>query len=114
MANVYEAFQNWIRVVKSGGFLIITVPDEDLYERGNWPSSFNPDHKWTFTIYKTNSWSPKSLNVLDLLIHYASEIEVERVVLVNEFFDYAVRDKHLDQTRSPVTECCIEVIVRKK
>jgi hypothetical protein len=44
----------------------VIVPDEDLYEQGVWPSRFNPDHKWTFTIAKHTSWSPVSVNLLDL------------------------------------------------
>jgi ABC-type Zn uptake system ZnuABC Zn-binding protein ZnuA len=43
------------------------VPDEDLYEQGCWPSVFNSDHKWTFTLKKAKSWSPKSVNVADLV-----------------------------------------------
>ena len=39
------------------------VPDEDLYEQGQFPSTYNVDHKWTFTILKTTSWSPCSLNL---------------------------------------------------
>src|SRR5215472_3075470 len=56
----------WWKLVKQGGFLFILVPDEDLYEQGVFPSRFNPDHKATFTISKAKSWSPKSINVLDL------------------------------------------------
>jgi hypothetical protein len=44
----------------------VIVPDEDLYEQGIWPSRFNSDHKWTFTIAKHASWSPVSINLLDL------------------------------------------------
>src|SRR5262249_11048404 len=54
--DVREALQNWIRVVKPGGYLIVTIPDEDLYEQGHWPSHFNVQHKWTFTIAKAISW----------------------------------------------------------
>jgi SAM-dependent methyltransferase len=114
MVDVREALQNWLRVVKPEGFLIITVPDEDLYELGNWPSKFNPDHKWTFTIYKHDSWSPKSINILDLLIEFSSQIEVERVVLLNDFFREPLRKKGFDQTLTPVAECAIEVIFKKK
>jgi SAM-dependent methyltransferase len=32
-----EALGNWIRVVRPGGHLVISVPDEDLYEQGQWP-----------------------------------------------------------------------------
>ena len=37
-----------------------------MYEQGVFPSRFNPDHKATFTLSKAQSWSPKSVNVLDL------------------------------------------------
>jgi SAM-dependent methyltransferase len=57
---------DWWTLVRPGGYLFILVPDEDLYEQGVFPSRFNPDHKATFTISKVNSWSPKSINVLDL------------------------------------------------
>ena len=44
----------------------LVVPDEDLYEQGVFPSRFNDDHKATFTISKSRSWSAKSINVLEL------------------------------------------------
>jgi SAM-dependent methyltransferase len=61
-----EAILEWWKLVKPGGHLFIIVPDEDLYEMGVFPSRFNPDHKATFTIAKAKSWSPVSINVLDL------------------------------------------------
>jgi len=61
-----EAVLEWWKLVKPGGHLFFLVPDEDLYEQGVFPSRFNPDHKATFTISKTQSWSPVSINVLDL------------------------------------------------
>jgi SAM-dependent methyltransferase len=62
-----EAVLEWWKLVKPGGHLFFAVPDEDLYEQGVFPPSrFNPDHKATFTISKTKSWSPLSINVLDL------------------------------------------------
>ncbi len=114
MVDVREALKNWIRVVKPEGYLIITIPDEDLYELGHWPSKFNADHKWTFTIYKRDSWSPKSINILDLLIEFSPQVEIERIVLLNDFFREAFRTMGVDQTIMPVAECGIEVIVKKK
>ena len=29
-----EGLNNWVRVVREGGYVIVTVPDEDLYEQG--------------------------------------------------------------------------------
>jgi SAM-dependent methyltransferase len=72
MRDVQEALDHWIRILKPGGHLVITVPDEDLYEQGQWPSQRNSDHKWTFTIAKRQSWSPKSINIVDLASDFAT------------------------------------------
>jgi len=114
MVEVNTALGNWIRVVKPGGFLIITVPDEDLYEMGVWPSRFNPDHKWTFTIMKEQSWSPKSINVVDLLKEFGGRVEIEKIEILRDFYRDAWVDQGIDQTRTPVAECSIEIILRKR
>lgn len=113
MVDVKEALLNWLRIVKPGGFLIITIPDEDLYEMGTWPSRFNPDHKWTFTIMKRHSWSPNSINVLELLQDFAGQLEIEKIELLRDFYRDAWRQENIDQTRTPVAECSIEIILRK-
>ena len=113
MVDVREALKNWIRIVKPGGFLIITVPDEDLYEQGQWPSRFNSDHKWSFTIHKNRSKLPRSINVIDLSAEFSHLVEVERVLLVNDFFRDALVGKG-DQTLTPVAECAIELVLRKR
>src|SRR5678810_1041364 len=41
MRNPLEAILNWWRVLRPGGYMVILVPDEDLYEQGVWPSIFN-------------------------------------------------------------------------
>ncbi|MDB5763832.1 MAG: methyltransferase family protein [Herminiimonas sp.] len=66
MWNPGLTLKNWWSLVKPGGYLFLIVPDEDLYEQGSFPSTFNPDHKHTFTIGKKKSWSPNSINVFDL------------------------------------------------
>lgn len=66
MHNPKEAVLEWWELVKEGGYLFFTVPDEDLYEQGVFPSQFNSDHKATFTLSKKSSWSPVSINVYDL------------------------------------------------
>lgn len=63
-----ETIMDWWKLVKQGGYLFFSVPDEDLYEQGVFPSRFNPDHKATFTISKHKSWSDRSINVLDLAL----------------------------------------------
>jgi SAM-dependent methyltransferase len=66
MHNPREALLEWWKLVKPGGHIYFIIPDEDLYEQGVFPSRFNDDHKATFTLSKAQSWSPKSVNVLDL------------------------------------------------
>jgi SAM-dependent methyltransferase len=63
MKDVGIAIRNWWALVKPGGHLVIVVPDEDLYEQGAWPSLFNPDHKATFNLRRSNSWSPVSYDI---------------------------------------------------
>ena len=67
MRDPRSAIAQWWGLVKPGGVLFVIVPDEDLYEQGFWPSRFNRDHKWTFTIAKHANWSPVSVNLLDLV-----------------------------------------------
>ena len=68
MHDPRKAVQEWWKLVKPGGHLFFIVPDEDLYEQGVFPSRFNSDHKATFTISKHQSWSPVSINLLDLVL----------------------------------------------
>ena len=107
-----EAFTNWIRICKPGGHLIIMVPDEDLYEQGVWPSNFNPDHKYSFTILKKESWCPASLNVLDFLYQFRDKIEVLKIELINGAHIYD--EYRWDQTFHSISESNIEIIVRKR
>jgi|1048.fasta_scaffold27514_2 hypothetical protein len=113
MRDVAVALSNWIRVCKPGGYLIVQVPDEDLYEKGIWPSAFNSDHKFTFTISKSKSWSPVSVNVLDLLRLQSDMVQVIQVALEDRGFRYQLATAAFDQTRTPVAECGIEFILKK-
>ena len=111
MRDPIEAMANWIRIVKPGGHLVIMVPDEDLYEQGVFPSTFNDDHKWTFTTHKQNTWSPRSLNVLDMLGKFSDQLQVLKVELLDAGFRH--RAQRFDQTRTFTAECGIELVVRK-
>lgn len=108
-----KGFNNWLRIVKPGGYLIITVPDEDLYEQGVFPSTWSNEHNWTFTIYKENSWNnDKSINIIDLIKKSYNPILVEKIELLNYTFD--ARKLREDQTyNSLLTESCIEFVVKK-
>lgn len=111
LENTKLALENWIRVCKKGGYLIVTVPDEDLYEQGIWPSRYNYDHKHSFTIYKSSSWCPKSVNVLNLLADLSHLAEIEKIHLIYSGWEESKKGR--DQTLQGV-ECNIEFILKKK
>jgi SAM-dependent methyltransferase len=88
MHDPRSALLEWWKLVKQGGHLFFLVPDEDLYERGIFPSRGNPDHKATFTMAKAQSWSPVSHNVLDLA----------RMLPGAELVDLRLHDHHYDRS----------------
>lgn len=92
MVDPREAIQSWFSLVKPGGFLITIVPDEDLYEQGHFPSIFNSDHKATFTLAKSHSWSPVSYNCLDLAKGLNGELIY--LALQSDNYDFTKRTFH--------------------
>lgn len=107
-----EALRNWLRILKPDGYIVFAIPEEDLYEQGVFPSTFNRDHKNTFTIYKPQSWSERSINVLDLLRDLGPHAAVEKVELLDETYRYEL--PRFDQTLTPIGESGIEVVIRKR
>ena len=87
MNDPMKALHEWWKLVNRGGILFFLVPDEDLYEQGFFPSRFNSDHKWTFTISKAKSWSPVSINVLDL-VQTLKDSEIVSLQLQDAGYDY--------------------------
>lgn len=110
--NPEEGLRNWFRVLKPAGYLIITVPDEDLYEQGIFPSTFNRDHKWTFTIFKEKSWNDRSINLLDMVKKLGPAAEIVKIEQLSA--NYRFNLPRYDQTLTPVGECGIELVVRKR
>jgi SAM-dependent methyltransferase len=107
-----EGLRNWLRVLRPGGHIIVTIPDEDMYEQGVFPSTYNPDHKRTFTLHKDKSWSPCSFNVLPMLCSLGPDAEVLKVERLHGTHRYAL--PRYDQTMTPVGESAIEFIIRKR
>lgn len=113
MVDPFIALNNWVRITKSGGYLVITIPDEDMYEQGGtvkdgkFHSDFNGDHKRTFTIFKYQSWSPVSVNVFDLL---SVDFKIIKVELLDQSYQYGLH-RH-DQTGG-IAECAIEFVIQK-
>jgi len=84
-----------------GGHLFLIVPDEDLYEQGIFSSRFNADHKATFTISKARSWSPVSVNVLDLA-RSLPNAELVSIELQDHHYDRRMLTHGMPRRRLPI------------
>lgn len=112
LVDPVEGLKNWFRIIKPGGHLIVTVPDEDMYEQGIFPSTFNDDHKTSFTVWKSKSWSKKSFNILDVISQLGAAADLQKIELLSSSFRHEL--PRYDQTLTPIGECGIEFIVRKR
>src|SRR6202042_1346216 len=50
MRNPQKSIADWWTLLKPGGYLITVVPDEELYEQGNWARPFHSHHKKKFFV----------------------------------------------------------------
>lgn len=95
------ALQEWHRVLKVGGYMIITIPHKFLYEkRKNKPSKWNIDHKRFYTPASLLAEIEEALEV--------NSYRIERLIDNDLGFDYT---KGPDQHSWGCYE--IEVIVKK-
>lgn len=103
--NPIATCNEWMRVLTPGGWLVITVPDFNLYERDQWPSRFNPDHKST--------WSIEMAKSLIAILSVNWDVLESDVKLLDAGFNPDLPN-HIDQTRPPYNaECAVEIIIRK-
>jgi predicted SAM-dependent methyltransferase len=105
----FLAFENWLKILKVDGYMVVTVPDEDLYEQNNF-RRFNKGHKWSFTILKEKSWNQKSINIIRFLEKFVSNIKILRIQLVDSNYDYSLSG--VDQTMTNA-EAFIEFAIQK-
>ena len=95
MRDPAAALAEWWALVRPGGYLVLVVPDEDLYEQGIWPSAFNRDHKSTFRLDKTDSWSPVSHDIRRL-VGALPGCEIVSAEIHDAGYDHSLRMKHGD------------------
>jgi SAM-dependent methyltransferase len=112
MRDPFAAIYNWWRILRPGGHLTVIVPDEDMYEQGQWPSRFNPDHKRTFTVLKNfRSWSQQSISIFALLAELGDEQELLELRSLHSTHEW---DAPFGDQTLGAGECAIEFVVRKR
>ena len=77
----------------------------------SWPSAFNSDHKMTFTMCKAKSWSPVSVNVFALLMHFCDKVKPLSAITTDHAYRH--RLQRFDQTATPLSESAIEFVLKK-
>src|SRR5216683_4330096 len=68
MHDPFAAIEDWTKIVKLGGHLVITVPEMSLYGDILWGehgSRYNPDHKSTYSFGLKRSGAPIHVYVPD-------------------------------------------------
>ena len=111
MENSFAALQRWFALVRPGGQLSLRVPDEDMAGRGLYPNPLAPDWKWTFTIYKRQSWSAKSINLVNLIMTLGEAAEIKRLLTLDGEMDFSAP---IDFGTPPSGEAGIEAVIRKR
>ena len=100
------ALQNWWRVLKPGGYLILYIPHRDLLEqRTTLPSRWNSDHKHFFLPDKDES--PHTIGLIPLVQRTLDGAGILQVKICDEGYAVKGPDAH------PVGEYSIEAVIRK-
>lgn len=87
--NVELALENWWRILKPGGHLILLLPERDLYEqKETLPSVRNPDHKHFFFLEKDEP--PDTIGILPLIKKLFQNGEVIQSHLCTERGAYSI------------------------
>ena len=64
--EVEKTLENWFRILKPNGYLILYIPHRDLYEKKKeLPSRFNPTHQRFFLIDKDDH--PNTVGIVPLI-----------------------------------------------
>jgi SAM-dependent methyltransferase len=85
MNDPVAALNRWWSLVKPNGYLIVVVPEENLYEQGLWPSVFSREHQSSFRLGGDTSWSPVSHEIRGLCQSLTSAFVVSAKVQSNEY-----------------------------
>jgi predicted SAM-dependent methyltransferase len=114
MQDPSAALRDWLTLVKPGGWMVQTVPDVGAYERFQYPSRKNQDHKSSWSMIYRNSVFPIHVHIPTFLASLADVAEVRLMRYVEENFDWRL-EPNFDQTRDPKkgVEIWNEFVLRK-
>ena len=106
MHDPATALQNWWRILKPGGYLILLLPERDLYEKRTvLPSRWNEDHKYYFLLDRDEK--PHTLGLVPLVSRVCKPGRIQEArTLMHEPFP-------TDPTKHSDGEYSIELVTKK-
>lgn len=108
------ALKNWIRILKSGGFLIVTVPEWLMYEKKIWPSRYNGDHKTAWSFEKEESLRHNHVICLPEFLDSVCKENNCEIIVKRKITKGWDPQNSGDQTLPPNgPECAIEFVLKK-
>ena len=102
-----SALQNWWRIIRPGGYLLLYIPHRDLYEKKlKLPSRWNSDHKHFFLPEKDEP--PHTLGLKPLIERSINSYSLEYVKECRDGWTITDPEIHSDG------EYSIEAVIRKQ
>lgn len=102
MLDPMDAILDWMKVLKPGGYLVVTVPDVGAYECFTYPSKHNPDHRSSWSMVYGGSAFPIHIHIPKFLHELEDNAETVLCRYVERNFDWNRMD--IDQTFDPTNE----------
>lgn len=115
--NPADFVRRCLKLVRPGGWVVHCVPDYDLYEKRNFPSKYNGEHKGTWSLWRktrlTNAGKGYHIHVPEWIKQF--DVAHRDANLIDTNYDYLKPDD-VDQTwlRGDAVECFIEILLQKK
>lgn len=112
--NPVAALRDWLTILKPGGHVIFSIPDFDLYEKRNFPSRFNGDHKNVFSLWRHGFPGVKPFHHLPTMLSKLEGVKILRCELITTNYDWNAPET-LDQTfvYEKLVECFLEAVIKK-
>jgi SAM-dependent methyltransferase len=116
MIDPKAALTSWLKVLKKGGYAVISIPSWELYEGMIWPSRFNPDHKSTWSLWQKGSPAPTHVWLPEFLEYFTMfDYKLIYCELIDTNYNYKIGTS-VDQTYpyENRVEAFIEFVLQKR
>ena len=110
LVDIPTALRHWVRILRPGGWLYIVVPDYCLYEKFQWPSRFNHDHKASFSLDLSREKARRDThyNIYDDLLPTLAALGMRMEVARLEDYNFDYSKGAVDQTLGDaVAQVCL-------